>query len=755
MTDVMLIDNILTSSDKQDIQFADAQWLYMNDNNNNGYSNYIQFLTTTLKNQFIDYHNAYFWIPMTIYVPASILNFGYSPRPPMICLRESVLSLFANITIATDQGQVIVNDINTMFINNIRLSVEHSLDWMNSEGSLLGFSYDRYQIAPNRYATPLNGTYPWNPTNISEITPGYRAAQGTLGDANNFSPITNDPNSQGQYNLASSSLCTTFSPDASHSVINSIYRNQPPASPVTDTVNILTVGTTANFPVSNYIPLYCPNGNIAYLHVTYVTDATHVVQFLEIGGINLQGGQTTGAVQPGSNTAGTAYSGYGSGLSTMFANGQTGLVSLEATATVAAFPKNFPLSAPSGLNSATTSQTATDVPLAAYGGTCIVPLLCFVTGAGAVTPVQIGGFNLFTGYSNTTLGTIVPSGTTGYISGSLLVGAESQQANQGFKERVTMFQNQSTYQYVNNSFTNGANMHQYSYVAQVPLKLIHDLFMQLDIPIINVGWNLQLFLAQTQGQFASAQFPPFMTSNNVNIQTGGQDDTQNPQIYYGTFKGSGTPCRLYYRVVKFQPQDNTEMAKKLTAGFTKSFTFISTDWIIPQGTPVAPGGTTVQIYLSQSTVHPLRLWALGYPNNKLTGNGLPGQLIQSSSYAPGVVLGLFNNVNIQLNNQPYFRQNMQNTKDLWEQLREQFNPDTGSMIKYEDFANYKRTLCFDLTRVSERLISPTEPVSLIFQATRSDGLSFSLDMFFLIERRNQVTFRFSAADVAIVVGNLD
>ena len=42
MTDVMLIDNILTSSDKQEIQFADAQWLYMNDNNNNGYSNYIQ-----------------------------------------------------------------------------------------------------------------------------------------------------------------------------------------------------------------------------------------------------------------------------------------------------------------------------------------------------------------------------------------------------------------------------------------------------------------------------------------------------------------------------------------------------------------------------------------------------------------------------------------------------------------------------------------------------------------------------------------
>jgi hypothetical protein len=77
------------------------------------------------------------------------------------------------------------------------------------------------------------------------------------------------------------------------------------------------------------------------------------------------------------------------------------------------------------------------------------------------------------------------------------------------------------------------------------------------------------------------------------------------------------------------------------------------------------------------------------------------------------------------------------------------------MISYEDFANYKRTIVFDLTRISERLMSPTEPVSLIFQGTRNDGLSYSLDLFFLVERKNQVTFRFSAADVAIVVGNLD
>lgn len=75
------------------------------------------------------------------------------------------------------------------------------------------------------------------------------------------------------------------------------------------------------------------------------------------------------------------------------------------------------------------------------------------------------------------------------------------------------------------------------------------------------------------------------------------------------------------------------------------------------------------------------------------------------------------------------------------------------MIRYEDWRNYKRYLCYDLTRLSDRLQSPTEPVSLAFIGTRVDGLAPKLQLYFLVERLNQVTFRFSSSDVAIVVGN--
>lgn len=77
------------------------------------------------------------------------------------------------------------------------------------------------------------------------------------------------------------------------------------------------------------------------------------------------------------------------------------------------------------------------------------------------------------------------------------------------------------------------------------------------------------------------------------------------------------------------------------------------------------------------------------------------------------------------------------------------------MISYVDFVNYKRLLCFDLTRISDRLQSPTEPVNLQFLGTRDDNLPTQTQLYYLTERLNQITFRFSSADVAIVVGNLD
>lgn len=143
--------------------------------------------------------------------------------------------------------------------------------------------------------------------------------------------------------------------------------------------------------------------------------------------------------------------------------------------------------------------------------------------------------------------------------------------------------------------------------------------------------------------------------------------------------GGGSGTRLYYRSVKFMPADNARVAEKLTSGFTKSIKFISTDFNQCPNL-VNPGSSLVQYQITTSVVHPLRVWLLSYPVIDGTNTGTPFttpftglQCLQRPWYAPGVILGFFNQDNIQVNNINYFRQNLQTIQDHWEYLHEQFN----------------------------------------------------------------------------------
>jgi hypothetical protein len=109
------------------------------------------------------------------------------------------------------------------------------------------------------------------------------------------------------------------------------------------------------------------------------------------------------------------------------------------------------------------------------------------------------------------------------------------------------------------------------------------------------------------------------------------------------------------------------VAERLTTGFTKSIKFISTDWV--QMNTLVPNGTgTTQYQVANSIVHPLRMWVLAY----CVYGGSNTNVLTQGFYAPGVITGFFNQINVLVNNIPYFRQNFQAVEDQFEQLREQF-----------------------------------------------------------------------------------
>lgn len=643
-------------------------------------------------------------------------------QPPYVALRQSVLSLFTNINISTDQGQTIVNDINTQFINNIRLEIEHDEGWMRSDGTMLDYAYDRPNWLPSQNTSvDVQG---YTGSNF-QTTPNVKAFQGleagslptpsgptgAIGGA----PLTNDPNQYGNNHLAPLI-------GAGMGVSQAAALAGAGTQPTLTFAAGSWTGNSGATPTAGYLVFEFDDGRIAYVPFTGGT------------GVSASGGVLTVALSTGS----AAFTLGGINVITTLAQSQaTTGVTLTAQALGTTAVLNQPL----------------------VGEVVQLPLI--FTGAvttGNFVLTSIGGISLLATSGSATLAPEV----YGQLSGL------NPNANLGFMDRVTVFQNSAEYQFTPagtntpvGKISNPNGCHTYFYRAIVPLKLMHDFFMQLNFPIINIGFNFQFTLAQSNGSTPNTQYPPFQTGNNSYLISNGVNQIGYPNVYYGQESGGQMGTRLYYRVVKFSPADNARVAEKLTTGFTKSVKFISTDWF-REPVPVTSGTSNHQFQFSTSVVHPLRVWVLPYPVINYVG-GTQGALpvpastreaLQDATFSPGVITGYFNQSNILINNIPYFRQNFITVDDLWEQLREQFDPDNGSMIDYRSFLTYKRGQCYDLTRISDRLQSPTEPVNLVFNANRADGLQCSLQMYYLTERLNQITFRFSSSDVAIVVGNL-
>jgi hypothetical protein len=289
------------------------------------------------------------------------------------------------------------------------------------------------------------------------------------------------------------------------------------------------VATSATTP--NFFAITFQDGRIAYMPYTNAATPFGVES---IGGVTINStGVTGGTAQPPSTLAvGSTY--------TLQAVGYTNVLSQTIDAEQVTIPITFQV----------------------------------ITAGTQAVVINIGGVTLGT------TGTAVPAAAYGQISG------RNPNFNKGFLDRVTILQNASSYRPIAtgaistlSGLTATFGGHQYFYVAILPLKTLHDFWMQLNIPIINVGFNITLYLNQSHGASAATTpvFPPLQTSQNVDsvagqLIAGATDTTPNPSIFYGVTsgQGGGSGTRLYYRSVKFMPADNARVAEKLTSGFTKS-----------------------------------------------------------------------------------------------------------------------------------------------------------------------------------------
>lgn len=709
LSDAQEIDNLLSDTTYDSVKFNDATWGYLTDINNLSYQDRVIFSTTVLKQQLVDYNSAFITVPMQVtraqIIPSSKAGDNTTPagganttftapydyvstqvpagcdpgvlggylkgnqcNEPLLAFRDSILNTFCGLIVQTDNGQAIVNEYGRLdLINNLRLKIENSTDWMQTMGSLLHFSLD---TVANSYYTGIQQPY--------SVSGGVLASGIQAPLSTNF--VNNSVN--------------PFLPDAN--LITGNYSTWPNTTDVTATM------AQGNF---------APHAVGASMPLTY-----YILQNI--------------AIAPTSATTSTV-----TGTSTVFTASMVGGV-------LQVGPNQYLIT---GYTSATS----------------------IIIGTGGVTVSATQAWNIS-----------FPSGASVPLVASVAV--PNPGYNKGLNDRIQFFQNASTYTAPVTNSTVGS----FSLVAKIPLRLLHDFFEQLDFPIINVGFNIQLILRQPNNQGgASAPAAPLPYQGIPPLQTGqlyGANGTTPyalwttgaPAIQYGAGVQTalyGQGCRLYYRSIKLNPTENDAFKSKLLKGFTKKIKFISTDSYYPTQAVYSKTGNSFQI--APSIVWPLRVWVMlysnGTPNSQnitaqsgsLAGNwgsGGPssGNVGQAAQCGLQVTHGWMTNANISVNNQPYFKTPLMTPDDFWLQFKDQLNRNTGCMISYQDFITKFRYHVFDLSRLSDRLPSKTESCSLVLNFDRQDVTGGACDMVVMIERMNQVQMDFASSDVTITVGNI-
>lgn len=313
--------------------------------------------------------------------------------------------------------------------------------------------------------------------------------------------------------------------------------------------------------------------------------------------------------------------------------------------------------------------------------------------------------------------------------------------NEGFKKRCQRFRDACTRVVYNSNLS--AWMFEGRFL--VPLKYLHDFWMQDQAPKINVAYytNFQIPWANSASSFNNPLMTDGLCGVPVITMLGAASPSATSIPNAGTQSGS---CYFYYRSVTFGPEDNKRIVQQITDG-----TWQTVDYIITQTPPVQSiaAGAPINQNITQAVAAPLRVVGFFTQANALTSPVLGNQ-------TSTVKLSGFN---VLINNTPLYRNALQFDNEFWQIMAEQFDPNTGSVITYKDYTFNLQTIVADLQRLGDRLPSPNAPVSIQVIGTRTDSYSgfttpsiVTLQAQWYIESRQTIKYKINTASTDVIVG---
>jgi hypothetical protein len=287
----------------------------------------------------------------------------------------------------------------------------------------------------------------------------------------------------------------------------------------------------------------------------------------------------------------------------------------------------------------------------------------------------------------------------------------------------------------------------FSFIATIPLRLVHSIFDQFSFPMVNYPLLLTFNISSIGGN----QYQPFTIGTAAaNVQLSTTTPTVVPAV---TASATTWPmvtintavsergyapgaCRIKLKQVKFHSETAKRVKAQMEKGFKRTIQYTVSDFYKPiTNMTYSTANTAVGInqLITNSAIRPVRLWALPVP----TGNTALSVAGCANTFPGSIGPYWLNQCNIQVNGENFYLNNLQSQMDFYKIFETMMvgsgeSSTSGAEISYIDWLWGLNPYCFDLSRIKQ--LDVNNPTQLSITTNVFSAGTGAFDVLFIVER---------------------
>jgi hypothetical protein len=334
----------------------------------------------------------------------------------------------------------------------------------------------------------------------------------------------------------------------------------------------------------------------------------------------------------------------------------------------------------------------------------------------------------------------------------------------------------------------GAGPYTRTFIAYLPLRFIHSFFEQMNFPLTQLPLVLQFNIngCGTYTQACPWQCPEFSAyktlgavdatlgavaggvapttyseardqaiaavNNATLIATDSAAAKPSAEIVKGVAERGGsawtTGPRLFVKSVVLHEKEAQTYIAKAKSKHRHAITYTVADWTLfkPNDNGPTAGVVGVDQLIAPSVVRPSRVWVFPLDRTKSAVS------LHTSSFPAAFSRTQMSNVQMQINNTPFYAQQIKSQYELYKLLQTQMTAGFGhSPITYTEFLNGINPYVFPLDRSDTINSNTTCQLQLQCDLSHPTGAVPVTDLWVLIERLETMIFEINESGVVVLV----